>query len=57
MTSRPAGRRPPPGGRKSQRPDPALSGVQAVVEIEEMIDACREHFLAREQMDSKIGVA
>jgi hypothetical protein len=31
-------------------------GAEAVVEIEEMIDACREHFLAREQMDGKIDI-
>lgn len=31
-------------------------GVQAVPEIEEMIDACREHFLGRESVDGKIDI-
>ena len=31
-------------------------GAEAVVEIEEMIDACREDFLAREQMDGQIDI-
>jgi hypothetical protein len=31
-------------------------GAQAVAEIEEMIDACREHFLAREQRVGKIDI-
>jgi hypothetical protein len=31
-------------------------GAEAVVEIEEMIEACREHFLAREQMVGKIDI-
>jgi hypothetical protein len=31
-------------------------GAEAVAEIAEMIDACREHFLAREQMDGKIDI-
>lgn len=31
-------------------------GVEAVPEIEEMIDACREHFLRRENADGKIDI-
>ena len=31
-------------------------GVEAVAEIEEMIDACREHFLNRESVDGKIDI-
>lgn len=31
-------------------------GAEAVAEIEEMIDACREHFLAKEEQDGKIDI-
>jgi hypothetical protein len=31
-------------------------GVEAVAEIEEMIDACREHFLNKESVDGKIDI-
>ncbi len=31
-------------------------GVEAVAEIEEMVDACREHFLSRESMDGRIDI-
>jgi hypothetical protein len=31
-------------------------GVEAVAEIEEMINACREHFLSRESVDGKIDI-
>jgi len=31
-------------------------GIGAVAEIEEMIDACREHFLSREGLDGKIDI-
>jgi len=34
----------------------ARRGVDAVAEIEEMIDACREHFLSRETLDGKIDI-
>src|SRR5271167_3036058 len=44
------------GSLKFAAVDLAKRGVEAVPEIEEMIDACREHFLNRENVDGKIDI-